>query len=202
MGLRGGGKRGASTTTRSGRKVDANKEDVIAEMILLLQRTLQSLSTCNIPQLVTMLTRITQMQNTCMSDSLCGVALLQSFNNPQLQTLNLAAGGGNKDYKVNLVRTYVFQDEFKIVTQIESEIEVVKEAMTNVCRLILTTTFASGKGEIGWSDIQEDIMKMLTSRARSEGVQVAHTAAAAAAATAAAMGGVTPAEREDETMRF
>ena len=74
--------------------------------------------------------------------------------------------------------------------------------MTNICRLILTTTFAYGKGEIGWSDIQEDIVKMLTSRARSEGVQVAHTAAAAAAATAAAMGGVTPAEREDETVRF
>ena len=87
----------------------------------------------------------------------------------------------------------MFQDDLKSITQIESEIDMVKEAMTDICRLMLTTTFANGKGEIGWPDMQDDIVKMLTVRARSEGAQVAHAEAAAVP------GSGTPAEG-DETM--
>ena len=99
------------------------------------------------------------MKDMCENDAHIGRTLLQAFNTPQLQNLNLASGGGNKDYKTNMVRSYVFHDERKNIAKIESEIDVVKEAMTEICRLILTTTFANGKGEIGWSDIQEDIVK-------------------------------------------
>ena len=51
--------------------------------------------------------------------------------------------------------------------------------MTEICRFILTTTFAHGKGEIGWADIQEVIMNTVTTRARNEYARVAHTQATA-----------------------
>ena len=73
------------------------------------------------------------------------------------------------------MKSYVFQDELKNITQIESEVDVVKEAMTEICRFILTVTFANGKGEIAWSDIQEVIMNTMTTRARNEGARVAQT---------------------------
>ena len=175
MGLRGGGKRGASTATRSGRKVDISKDEVIADMSLNLQRTLQSLSSCTNSTLTGILNRISQMKDMCENDAHIGRTLLQAFNTPQLQNLNLASGGGNKDYKTNLVRSYVFHDEMKNIAKIESEIDVVKEAMTEICRLILTTTFGNSKGEIGWSEIQEVIMNTVTMRARNEGAREAQT---------------------------
>jgi hypothetical protein len=101
--LRGGGKRGASTAARSGRKTDSNKEDVVAEMSLNIQRTLQSLSICTNPTLVRILTRINQMKGMCETHANIGRTLLAAFNTSQLQNLNLVSGGGNKDYKTILV---------------------------------------------------------------------------------------------------
>ena len=38
-----------------------------------------------------------------------GMALIEAFNNAQLQNLSFAAGAGNTDYKANLLMSYVFQ---------------------------------------------------------------------------------------------
>ena len=105
--LRGGGKRGASTSVR-GRKADVSKDDVIDEMVLKLQRTFRSLVNCQIPALVTTLNHISQMKDSCEADNMYGLSLIGTFTTPQLQNLNLAAGSGNKDYKVNMVKSYVF----------------------------------------------------------------------------------------------
>ena len=92
----------------------------------------------------------------------------------------------------------MFQDEMKNIAEIESEIDVVKEAMTEICRFILTTTFANGKGEIGWSDIQEVTMNAVTMRARSEGARAAQTPATADGMAPPAFGIETT--NGDETM--
>ena len=101
MGLHGGGKRGASTAARSGRKVDTNTDEVVAGMSLNLPRTLQS-STCTNPTLTGILNRISQMKDMCENDAHIGRTLLQALNTLQLHNLNLASGGGNKDDKNKL----------------------------------------------------------------------------------------------------
>ena len=87
----------------------------------------------------------------------------------------------------------------KNIAKIESEIDVVKEAMTEICRFILTTTFANGKGEIRWSDIQEVIMNTVTMRARNEGARAVSAPATADGMAPPAFG--TETTNGDETMR-
>ena len=70
--------------------------------------------------------------------------------------------------------------------------------MTEICRFILTTAFANGKGEIGWSDIQEVIMNTVTMRARNEGARAGQTLVTAESMAPPAFGVET--KNGDETM--
>jgi len=189
--LRGGGKRGASTAGR-GRKADVSKDDVIDEMVLKLQRTLRSLVNCQIPALVTTLNHISQMKDLCEADNTYGLSLIGTFTTPQLQNLNLAAGSGNKDYKVNMVKSYVFQNDMKAIAMMESEIGLVKETMSDVCLFMLINTFSNDKGEIGWSDIQDHIFHVMQQRSRDEGESIARAKAKAKAAA-----GNAPADNDE-----
>ena len=87
------------------------------------------------------------MKDSCEADSMYGMSLIGTFNTAQLQNLNLAVGSGNKDYKVNMVKSYVFQNDIKAIAVMESEIVLVKETMTDVCLCMLTSTFSNDRGE-------------------------------------------------------
>ena len=132
MGLCGGGKRGSSTAGR-GRKSDVSREDMLDGMVLKIQRTFRSLLSCQNTPLITTLTHISQMKDSCEADNMYGMSLIGTFNTAQLQNLNLAVGSGNKDYKVNMVKSYVFQHDIKAIAVMESEIVLVKETMTDIC---------------------------------------------------------------------
>ena len=123
-----------------------------------------------------------------------GMDMLATFNNMQLQHLNLAAGSGNKDYQVNMVKSFVFFNDLKSIATVESETGLVKEIMSDICRLILTSTFANEKGEIMWSEIQDQIIKIMHQRGLNEG-----TVRAKAKAQAKAAVGEAP-EDNDEAM--
>ena len=125
-----------------------------------------------------------------------GMDTLATFNNVQLQNLNLAAGSGNKDYKVNMVKSFVFSNDLKTIAMAESEFGLVKEIMSDICRLILTTTFANERGEIMWSEIQDQIIKIMHQRGLNEG-----TVSAKARPQAKAAVGAAP-EDNDEHMRL
>ena len=168
MGLRGGGKRGASTVGR-GRKADVSKEEVLAEMTLTLQRNLQSLVSCQTPALIATLNHISQLKSSCEANDMYGMDLVAAFNNVQLQNLNFAAGSGNKDYKVSMVRSFVFLNDLKALAMVESEINLVKEIMSDICRRVLTSSFSNEKGEIGWAEIQDHIIKIMHQRGLNEG---------------------------------
>ena len=66
--------------------------------------------------------------------------------------------------------------------------------MSDICRLILTNAFANEKGEIMWSEIQDQIIKIMHQRGLNEG-----TVRAKAKAQAKATVGDAP-EVDDVTM--
>ena len=165
--------------------MDTNKEDVLADISSSLQRALQSMLPCQTPALVAALHNINNRKLACEANPEYGQVLLTSFDNAQLKNLNTVAGSGNKGYKESVVKSYAFQQDIKNIKTVEAEIEVVRSTMAEVSRLVLTTTFSNEKGEIGWTDIQERILDILTRRSNEQGVAAAEAKAKAKAAPAA-----------------
>ena len=81
-----------------------------------------------------------------------------------------------------MVKSFVFSNDLKSIAMVESETGLVKEIMSDICRLILTNTCANEKGEIMWSDIQDQIIKITHERGLNEGTVRAKAKAQAKAA--------------------
>ena len=83
-----------------------------------------------------------------------------------------------------MVRSFVFLNDLKALAMVESEINLVKEIMSDICRLILTSSCSNEKGEIGWAEIHDHIFKIMHQRGLNDGAARARATARPAEATA------------------
>ncbi len=151
-------------------KKGGSKEDALSDIDQQLFRSAMVLRQTQTPAIIEALKHCDNVKTQTDNNSFHVFTMLRGLSNDTLNNLNIAFGGsGGQIQKTNNLMSVTSSNVLKSFKMVSSDIAAAREMITLTTQYALLKAYSDAKGNVMWSSIQTDIMKIIAERAAAVG---------------------------------